>query len=98
MVLGDMPFVTAADYAALAAQLVDDRTICRPEHDGLPGHPVLFGRAWGMDFAALSGARGAGHFLAQFPEMVRHVRGLSPGVVRDIDIPEDVTWAAGAKK
>lgn len=89
VMLGDMPFIQPATLAALLAR-ADSRLIIRPTHQGKPGHPVLFGRAWWPQLCTLTGDEGARSVLLGNPQAVRNIELGDPGVLLDIDRPGDV--------
>ncbi|WP_423066106.1 nucleotidyltransferase family protein [Devosia sp. CN2-171] len=66
--LGDMPLVTTSDFGNLAAALTREVTVVRPTYNGLPGHPVLFGRRHFGQLARLEGDTGASSIIANLPE------------------------------
>ncbi|MFP4538043.1 MAG: NTP transferase domain-containing protein, partial [Dichotomicrobium sp.] len=90
IVLGDMPHITAEDYARLAAaHEAQPARICVPVRDGRRGHPVLFGRDYLAELAALAGDVGARGILRGHAARVVSVPAPSPGVLSDIDTAAD---------
>ena len=89
--LGDMPEVTPATLRTLASHFdpAAGRTICVPVHGGRRGNPVLWGRKHFPRLLALSGDVGAKHLLAELQDEVTEVDAASPGVLADVDTPED---------
>jgi molybdenum cofactor cytidylyltransferase len=85
--LGDMPWVAVATLAALRADVAAD-AIRRPVMDGRPGNPVLFGRRFFAELAALDGDRGAKSVIRAHTEAVRDVTVNDPGIFRDLDQPQ----------
>lgn len=87
--LGDMPFVAKSTCQRLFSH-ADEPGIVRPVYDGQPGHPVLFGRDFWPELAALS-ARESGMAVVH-----RHLQNLlcvavrDRGVVRDIDTAQEM--------
>jgi molybdenum cofactor cytidylyltransferase len=57
---------------------------------GLPGHPVVFGRAHWQAIAALDGDQGAKQIIAANREHVIQVPIADEGIWRDIDAPGDL--------
>ncbi|MGL4230062.1 MAG: nucleotidyltransferase family protein [Casimicrobium sp.] len=57
---------------------------------GLPGHPVVFGRAHWPALAALDGDQGAKQIIAAHHEHVIRVPIRDEGIWRDIDTPSDL--------
>ena len=88
--LADMPYVPSAVSAALSAQLNAGATLVAPTYQGQRGHPVGFGRAFYSDLAALTGDFGARQILEQHADQLRLVACNEPGILRDIDTPEDL--------
>jgi molybdenum cofactor cytidylyltransferase len=90
--LGDMPLVrpeTIRDLGA-AYDRAGGRLICVPVHEGIQGNPVL----WGLDFfgelRTLSGDKGAKALRARHGDKVALLETSDPGVLIDIDTPEDL--------
>ena len=86
VVLGDMAWVTASTYAAVAGALAADR-IVQPVYRGRPGHPVGFGRAFFGELAGLSGDRGGRELLDRHRSALHPVPVNDPGIHRDLDEP-----------
>lgn len=89
--LADMPWVQAATYAALAAELKAGAQAVAPLFDGRRGNPVGFARALWPDLMALTGDRGAGPMLASLGDRLRLLPVDDAGVLRDADVPEDLS-------
>jgi len=87
--LADMPSIRRDSLENLFAH-ASANAIVLPSYQGKRGHPVLFGRAFWPQLAALSGDAGAKPVLQQHPEAVRIVELNDPGVLRDIDTPADL--------
>lgn len=92
--LGDMPAIRASTLAALLAEAAPGRIVL-PTFDGQPGHPVIFGREFWPQLTQLTGDAGARAILQGNPKAVRRIRVDDPGVLQDIDQPEDLP-SAGA--
>ena len=93
-VLGDMPDVSIRDVNAVISAFDPDenRTIVRAcDRDGVPGHPVLFGRRFFDSLASLSGDEGARRVINGAPECVVDVPTSGFGATTDLDTPE--AWA-----
>lgn len=90
IVLGDMPKVTAEDFAclALAHGSLPER-ICVPVWQGRRGHPVLFGGDYRSELAALTGDTGAREILERHTKDVVEVPAVSQGVLLDLDTAAD---------
>ncbi len=88
VMLGDMPFVTAAHIDALIA--AEAGTIRIPVAGGVRGNPVLWPRRYFDEIRALSGDQGARGLLTRHAGDVRLVRTAGTGVLTDIDTPDDI--------
>ena len=96
VLLGDMPRVRAATCRALldAFERAPPTAALAPVHVGTRGHPVLFGVAHRPALAALTGDVGARRVLAAADVVPIAVD--DPGILLDVDTPEDLARAAGA--
>lgn len=86
VVLGDMPYVSRASIRRIASTITPDRLIA-PCHNGQRGHPRGIGRNHGAALMRLEGERGAQALFGQ--ETVIEIDVDDPGVLQDIDRPED---------
>jgi len=84
--LGDMPFISARSYRAVAAALAD-APVVRPWINGIPGHPVGFQHHYYRSLTALQGDRGAQAIVKR--DEVR-VPLSDCGCLYDIDLPGDL--------
>jgi molybdenum cofactor cytidylyltransferase len=89
IVLGDQPHIrreTLRDLLRFAAAQFG--RICQPAHKGEPGHPVLLPR---REFAVLRDSTAAtlNVFLAAQPQKPAYCEVNDPGLLLDIDTPED---------
>ncbi|WP_347904897.1 nucleotidyltransferase family protein [Pseudomonas purpurea] len=84
VVLGDMPFILPSSIERIVEGIAVD-TIRVPVQDGEFGHPVGFGRSFGVRLMALSGDRGAKLLFAS--AKVVEVVVDDPGVLWDVDVP-----------
>ncbi|WP_339529224.1 nucleotidyltransferase family protein [Pseudomonas mucidolens] len=89
VLLGDMPFVLPSSVERVVEGL-QAHGICVPVQDGSHGHPVGFGRAFGPSLMALSGDRGAKALFAG--AVVREVQVADPGVLWDVDVPQQLDF------
>lgn len=87
--LADMPLIRRQSLETLIAH-ASANTIVLPSYQGRRGHPVLFGRDFWPQLAALSGDAGARAVLQQSPEAVRIVELDDPGILQDVDTPADL--------
>lgn len=86
--LGDMPFVAPSTLHALDAAAREGAAIAAPLFEGRRGNPVAFGAQHRDDLLALDGDQGARRLLANSP--VATIDVLDPGILRDIDSPDDL--------
>lgn len=92
--LGDMPRIQAATIAAVRRALLDGALTAAPYFQGRRGHPVGFGAACEAQLAALAGDQGARAVLQRHPPVRIDVD--DPGVLFDVDRPEDLQAAPGS--
>ena len=90
IVLGDMPFILPSTLELVLAGVEDD-AISVPVYKGELGHPVAFGRSFGLRLLALSGDRGAKPLFTS--SRVVEVAVDDPGVLWDVDVPEALVFA-----
>ncbi|WP_295720104.1 nucleotidyltransferase family protein [uncultured Halovibrio sp.] len=84
--LGDMPWVQLETLNALCEQATEDG-ITRPIHQGQPGHPVIFGRAYWSQLCSLSGDQGARVLIQKYPAQCWFLTVEDAGVLTDFDYP-----------
>ena len=88
--LADMPFLPTRVVRALTDQLQAGAALVAPTYQGQRGHPVGFKRMFYPELAALTGDHGARHILDQHAEQLRLIAVAEPGILRDIDTPDDL--------
>jgi molybdenum cofactor cytidylyltransferase len=88
--LADMPFIAPASHQAVAAALRQGAAIVTPECNGRRGHPVGFAGQWREQLLALTGDQGGRAILQANPDLIVTCALDDPGVLRDIDRPEDL--------
>lgn len=96
----DMPFIKSSSSAAVAQQLLMPTDICVPflqsnmnsqtELEGRRGHPVGFGSFYRQALLELEGDVGARSILKQYQQRVKLIGMDDPGILLDIDRPEDL--------
>jgi CTP:molybdopterin cytidylyltransferase MocA len=89
--LVDLPDV-GADVVRrlLAAAPPGPAALARSTYDGVPGHPVLLGRAhWSGVSDSARGDKGAREYLAANPPLLLECGDLASG--RDVDLPDQLT-------
>ncbi|KGE04339.1 nucleotidyltransferase family protein [Pseudohaliea rubra] len=87
--LADMPYLRSGSLRAVAAAATAAR-ICVPAYKGCRGHPVAFGRHFRKELQRLGGDHGARGLIERFPQSVSDIVLDDPGILRDIDRPEDL--------
>lgn len=92
--LGDMPEVPPKVVVSLAQQLEKGAGIVAPSYQGQRGHPVGFSRKFFFELAQLDGDAGARHLLAAHAEQLTLLPCSDPGILRDIDTPDDFASAS----
>jgi molybdenum cofactor cytidylyltransferase len=88
--LGDMPLVPYDIAGRLAAALEGGALAAAPACDGRRGHPALFTAALFSRLVALKGDVGARDILDGLGERLVLVETDDPGVLADVDRPEDL--------
>jgi len=88
--LGDMPRIPSGLSQALVRALAPDVDAVAPRFMERRGHPVLFGRACFPALQALGGDVGAREVLAALGDRLALVDSAEPGVLFDVDRPEDL--------
>jgi CTP:molybdopterin cytidylyltransferase MocA len=96
----DAPLITAATVAALVQVFnATGPPIVRARHGGRNGHPVIFSRALFDELRAADPQLGARAVLRAHAETIRNVDVEDdPGVLGDIDTPEDYRAVFGSKR
>ena len=91
--LGDMPRISPGmiDRLIAAFDPVEGREICVPTYKGKRGNPVLWGRRFLPEMAALAGDVGAKHLIGEHADLVVEVEMDEDGVLIDIDTPDALT-------
>ncbi len=86
--LVDHPLVALETIETLAAE-ASSESIVLPVRNGYRGHPVLFGRVALDEVMQLPPYRGADRVVARRPERIVEVAVDDPGVLVDVDTPEE---------
>lgn len=96
--LADHPLVRAGTFAALVGEYWrSGRPIVVARYRGRRGHPVLFARSLFGELRAAPEDQGARVVVAADPARVAYVEADDPGVVIDLDTPEDLERAGLAR-
>ena len=88
--LGDMPFLRRTSIAAVRDALVNGAPLVAPYFRTRRGHPVGIGKRFYEDLLSLRGDEGAKRLLAANASQLVKIPIGDPGVIRDIDTPEDL--------
>ncbi len=91
--LADMPFVRPSSIAAVRDALAGGALIAAPYFRARRGHPVGIAGSLRGELERLSGDEGARRIVAAREKDLVKVPVGDPGVVRDIDRPEDLLLA-----
>lgn len=86
--LADMPRIAIATIETVSRALDDGASLVAPFYQGQRGHPVGFGSEHHDALLALDGDTGAKSLLMS--QRVTRVDVDDPGILRDIDTPEDL--------
>lgn len=87
--LADMPFIKPQSYRELAQSLTRD-TIVQPCYGDQPANPVGFGQQFYAELMALKGDSGGRPILQAHASAVQRIKLDDPGLVADIDTPEEL--------
>lgn len=97
VVLGDEPFVRSETYNALiSARESTGARVILPTYLGVRGNPVLVDRSLAGEVEAITGDRGCRELRQHHPDETVEVAVDDPGILIDIDTPEDVARARRA--
>lgn len=88
--LADMPFITATTIKNVAQAVRTPSRIAAPVFEGQRGHPVAFGKKYGEALTELTGDQGARDLLLRHAAQLIAVDCQDPGVLQDIDLPEQL--------
>jgi molybdenum cofactor cytidylyltransferase len=88
--LADMPFVRPTTIAAVREALEGGAELVAPYFRARRGHPVGIAGAFYEQLIALGGDEGARRILAANESALVKIPVGDPGVIRDIDRPEDL--------
>ena len=93
--LADMPYVQSISHHAVAARLRAGDSLVATMFRGRRGHPVGFSGRWHGQLSVLTGDQGGKTILERHSVELNLVAVDDPGVVRDIDRPEDLETQIG---
>jgi molybdenum cofactor cytidylyltransferase len=89
--LADMPFLRRTTIAAVRDALATGVPLVAPYFRARRGHPVGISGAMFEQLLALKGDEGAKSVLMQNQDRLLKIPVGDPGVIRDIDTPDDLT-------
>jgi molybdenum cofactor cytidylyltransferase len=94
IMLADMPYIKTETLSALANKLTQDTEMIAPlfgqKLGQQRGHPVGFSQRFKNDLMALNEDIGARHIIEKYQQHQVMLPVDDEGVLRDIDLPEDV--------
>lgn len=88
--LADMPFVRPSSIAAVRDALQAGAPLAAPYFRARRGHPVGIAGAFFNELISLKGDEGAKQLLAAHAARMVKIPVGDPGVIRDIDTPQDL--------
>ena len=88
--LGDMPFLRRTSIAALRDALASGAVLVAPYFRTRRGHPVGISGRFFPELLQLKGDKGAKDLLAAHEKELVKIPIGDPGVIRDIDTPQDL--------
>ncbi|MCF6282488.1 MAG: nucleotidyltransferase family protein [Candidatus Polarisedimenticolaceae bacterium] len=88
--LADMPYIKPESYQAVAGSLRQGALISRPSYQQQSGHPVGFSKNIYQELSRLTGDQGARQFLGRYEGQIDYLVCDDPGVLVDIDKPQDI--------
>ncbi|HWA39639.1 MAG TPA: nucleotidyltransferase family protein [Burkholderiales bacterium] len=88
--LGDMPFIRRSSIAAVRDALAAGAPLAAPYFRARRGHPVGISGRFHQDLVSCKGDEGAKTLLKAHEEHLVKIPIGDPGVLRDIDRPEDL--------
>jgi molybdenum cofactor cytidylyltransferase len=93
----DIPLVLASTVGSLLSVFASSHApIVRATHGGVHGHPVVFSRAVFDELRRADPSRGAKVVVRAHEDAIINVEVDDPGVLRDVDTPEDYQALFGA--
>ncbi len=90
VLLGDQPFLASRVIdQVVGAYEGGSKGIVIPTFQGRRGHPVLIDLKYRNGVLAIAPADGLRRLLLAYPEDILEVEAADPGILRDLDTPED---------
>jgi CTP:molybdopterin cytidylyltransferase MocA len=97
VVLADAPFVRSETYdAMIAARESSGARIVLPTYHGVRGNPALLDRSLAAEADSITGDRGCRQIHQRHPNETAELPVEDPGVLIDLDTPEEVELARAA--
>lgn len=93
--LADMPHIKSATIEMVARELAMGADLVAPVFQGQRGHPVGIGKRFLIELLALDGDAGARDIIATHKDEIKLIECDDPGILHDVDKPEDLTGMAG---
>ena len=91
--LADMPFIRPTTHLAIERALYQGAAIAAPAYNSERGHPVGLSARFRDEMLALTGDAGARFILKNNAKLIRLIEVGDPGVLKDIDTPQDLPGA-----
>ena len=89
--LADMPWIRQSTLRKVIDSLESGAAIAAPSYHGKRGHPVGFSRSYRSELMRLNGDTGARQILADHPCDLQMLEVDDPGILRDVDSPQDLS-------
>jgi molybdenum cofactor cytidylyltransferase len=86
-----MPYIKPDTIEAIAHALNEGAAIVAPIYQGKRGHPVGFCAKFRNELEQLTGDEGARAILKRHADQIELLECKDPGVLADIDTPQDLT-------
>lgn len=96
ILLGDMPYISAAHLDILMACYAAQAAIIVPMKEGRQGNPILWPRLYFKEMQAISGDQGARALLARHAAQTLGVEMATEAIFIDVDTPEMLSSARAA--
>jgi len=92
--LGDLPFISTADYRQILSKIeslynINTPVIVRPFFQSTPGNPVFFSSHFKNDLLTLDQMEGAKPLVKKNMESVHKIQLDTDSIIKDIDTPDE---------
>ena len=88
--LADMPWIRQSTLKVMIDSLESGAAIAAPVYRGKRGHPVGFNHMYRSELTRLGGDTGARQILRDHPDDLQMLEVDDPGILRDVDRPQDL--------